>query len=99
VDEVDRKLGYPALDPHGSPIPSNEISPQIALVQLQAEEQGIISRRQPGAEITYRLWALGLGPGDAFQVKVTKDGFVIRVKDHEIKVPPDLVGKVSVEKA
>ncbi len=68
VDEVDKTLGYPALDPHGSPIPSRGENSGTCLHQLQLAEQSMISQRQPGAEITYRLWSLGLGPGDEFEV-------------------------------
>jgi ABC-type Mn2+/Zn2+ transport system permease subunit/Mn-dependent DtxR family transcriptional regulator len=98
VDEVDKQLGYPALDPHGSPIPSKETSPLIALNHLHPAEQGIISQRQPGAEIMYRLWALGLGPGDVFQVRGSEKDFIISIKDHDIHVPSDLAQRVSVEK-
>ena len=98
VDEVDKRLGYPALDPHGAPIPSKEKSPVLALSKLGNSDKGIISQRQPGADITYRLWTLGLGPDEAFIVKNAGNPFTITVKDEEIEVPDDLAEKVSVEK-
>ena len=98
VDEVDKRLGYPALDPHGSPIPSKEKSPALALSKLLPTDKGIISQRQPGADITYRLWELGLGPDEAFVVTNAGKLFTIKVKDAEISVPEDLAHKVSVEK-
>lgn len=98
VDEVDKRLGYPALDPHGAPIPSKEKSPVLALSKLSISEKGIISQRQPGADITYRLWTLGLGPDESFIVQNAGNPFTIKVKDEEIEVPDDLAEKVSVEK-
>lgn len=98
VDEVDMRLGYPSLDPHGSPIPSKEKSPVLALSGLATSDKAIISQRQPGADITHRLWALGLGPDEAFEVKQTGKNFTIWVKDEEIRIPEDLVAKISVEK-
>ena len=97
VDEVDKQLGYPALDPHGSPIPSRETSPNLALNQLQKNDHGIISRRQPGTEITYKLWDLGLGPGDPFQVEESGKEILLRVKEALITVPTALAGRISVE--
>lgn len=98
VDEVDKRLGYPALDPHGSPIPSREKLPAFALSKLVPMEKGIISQRQPGADITYRLWALGLGPAESFEVKKTGKQFTIEVNGEEINLPDELAQKVSVEK-
>ena len=98
VDAVDKKLGYPAVDPHGSPIPSKEKSPTLALSKLALNEKAIISQRQPGADITYRLWELGLGPDESFEVKKTGRPITIQVKDAEINVPEDLAEKVSVER-
>jgi Mn-dependent DtxR family transcriptional regulator len=98
VDAVDKQLGFPALDPHGSPIPSKEKAPVLSLVQLELKDHAIISLRQPGVDIMYRLWSLGLGPGDSFEVKRHDKDFVIQVKEKDILVPEDLAGKVSVEK-
>ena len=98
VDEVDKQLGYPALDPHGSPIPSKESSPLLALDKLQLSERGIISQRQPGAEITYRLWDLGLGPGDEFEVHSIGKEMTLAVNTEKINIPGELARRVSVEK-
>lgn len=98
VDEVDKKLGYPALDPHGAPIPSNEKSPLLALSKLDASDKAMISQRQPGADITYRLWKLGLGPEEGFVVKNVGTSITITVNDEEIIIPHDLAEKVSVVK-
>ena len=98
VDEVDKRLGYPARDPHGAPIPSKEKSPILPLSNLLVLDKAIISQRQPGADITYRLWELGIGPDEEFEVSQTGASVTIRVKDEVINVPADLAEKVSVEK-
>ena len=98
VDEVDKQLGYPALDPHGSPIPSKETTPVLAMHQLHTAEKAMISRRQPGAEITYRLWGLGLGPGDEFEVAAIGGEMILLVNAERINIPNDLARKVSVER-
>jgi DtxR family Mn-dependent transcriptional regulator len=98
VDEVDKTLGYPALDPHGSPIPSRESYPALALHQMQLSEHGIIAQRQPGAEITYKLWDLGLGPGDSFEVVGNIGEMILSVNAEKIRIPNELARRVSVER-
>ena len=99
VDAVDKQLGYPALDPHGSPIPGKETAHTLSLENLSARESGTISPRQPGAEITYKLWALGLGPGDSFTIRETGEDIILEVKDDLIHVPSTLARQISVDKA
>ncbi len=98
LDEVDKQLGYPALDPHGSPIPSKEKSPLLALNQLHTAEKGMIAQRQTGAEITYKLWDMGLGPGDLFEVKSAGLEMILQVKQETLNIPADLAKRISVEK-
>lgn len=98
VDEVDKQLGYPALDPHGSPIPSKGNQTILTLNRLAIRDRGTISLRQPGAEITYKLWSLGLGPGDAFVVEETGKEVILSMNEKKISLPDDLAQKISVEK-
>ncbi len=98
VDAVDKQLGYPALDPHGSPIPGKATGHTWSLEKLNVKESGTISPRQPGAEITYKLWALGLGPGDSFTIRETGDEIILEVKDDLIHIPSALAQQISVDK-
>lgn len=98
VDDVDKQLGYPALDPHGSPIPGREPLPHITLDHLNPADHGRFTQRQPGAEITYMLWDLGLGPGDHFEVTSKEDVIRIRVRGDDISLPVELARSVRVEK-
>jgi Fe2+ transport system protein FeoA len=61
-------------------------------------EAGTIAQRQPGAEITYKLWALGLGPGDSFEIKETGEDYIIAIKDAVVNIPAELARQISVEK-
>jgi len=97
VEEVDRHLGYPQVDPHGSPIPSAYADNLTKLADLFVHQQGRIARRQPGADIPHRLWELGLGPGDIVEV-TGKPGVVrIRTATTEAEVPADLAGRIILE--
>ena len=42
LDEVDKTLGYPTTDPHGSPIPARRGWPELSLLQLEPLQQGKI---------------------------------------------------------
>src|SRR5690606_6554087 len=97
INEVDRRLGFPSIDPHGSPIPSGETLPVTALRHLLADANGKIARRQPGVEISHKLWDLGLGPGDLFTVVENGDQVIIRVQDRDIVLSAELAEMVSVE--
>ena len=50
------------------------------------------------AEITYRLWSLGLGPGDEFEVAAIGGEMILLVNAERINIPNDLARKVSVER-
>jgi ABC-type Mn2+/Zn2+ transport system permease subunit/Mn-dependent DtxR family transcriptional regulator/Fe2+ transport system protein FeoA len=99
VDEVDKQLGYPALDPHGSPIPGKKLTQGYSLFDMIAGTKGIISSRQPGAEITYSLWDLGIGPGDPFTVLEKSNDFILETEGKSIHISRALAAKISVEPA
>jgi manganese/iron transport system permease protein len=68
LDEVDRELGYPTTDPHGSPIPRKHSSVLFALSQLHANQTGTISSDQPDSIATHALWQMGLEPNKVIRV-------------------------------
>lgn len=97
VDEVDEVLGYPWLDPHGSPIPSKEIKPSFALSELESTQKARIANRQIGEEVTHELWKLGLMPSSTFQLRNKEGGFfIIEVEGKEMKIPGSLAERISV---
>ena len=98
LDEVDAKLGYPALDPHGSPIPTKRGMPDFPLIKLQVNEQAKIATKQMNEHITAQLWSLGLLPETSFQV-IRKEGNSIAIKQNEqqITLPLLLAQKVNTQ--
>jgi Fe2+ transport system protein FeoA len=68
------------------------------MASLAASDQAAISQRQTGADITFRLWKMGLGPEDVFEVIESDGTFRIRVKNEEIEVPKELASQISVQR-
>lgn len=97
LDEVDEHLGFPDVDPHGSPIPAKEFKPAFALSQLRIDQKAQIARRQIGEDITHELWKLGLVPmTDLKIVGQVGQFFVVETSGKELKIPKDLANKISV---
>ena len=98
MDEMEEKLGYPVLDPHGSPIPKREKLPTFSLANLSQNQHAIIEKNQINDFIITKLWELGLMPGSDVAIKATNERFVeIEVNGKSVKVPKNLSGKISVE--
>ena len=98
LDEVDRVLGFPVLDPHGSPIPTKLGLPGRPLSRLSAGQAGRISHQQANEQVTVRLWELGLLPGAPFSVRQKEDLFVeIDTDGKALKLPGSLAELVNVE--
>jgi Mn-dependent DtxR family transcriptional regulator len=97
VDAVDRHLGYPMTDPHGSPIPASPDATLCTLDDLFVHQQGRIALRQPGADIPHRLWELGLGPGDILEVMRKAGTVMVRTATRETEVPADLARRIALE--
>lgn len=98
LNEVDKKLGYPTTDPHGSPIPGRKGLPERSLAHLAFGIPGKIASRQGNEQITSQLWQLGILPEkeikilkrDAKMVEVSQNGKVFQL-------PLDFAAKVSLE--
>lgn len=69
LDEVERSLGYPELDPHGSPIPLKGIIDGSTLCDLKENEIATIKNEQLSEHISAELWSLGLVPGALVELK------------------------------
>ncbi|MFK7950665.1 MAG: iron chelate uptake ABC transporter family permease subunit [Saprospiraceae bacterium] len=98
MDEMEEKLGYPAHDPHGSPIPKREKLPTFSLANLSKNQHAIIEKHQINDFIITKLWELGLMPGSDVIIKESNEQFVaIEVNGKAVKVPKTLSNKISVE--
>lgn len=99
LDEVDRTLGYPTTDPHGSPIPARRGLPELSLLQLDILQSGKIALKQPSENVTARLWQLGLLAETDFSIKDKAAEFVeVEQGGKGIKIPLDLARRINVVK-
>jgi ABC-type Mn2+/Zn2+ transport system permease subunit/Mn-dependent DtxR family transcriptional regulator len=97
LDELEEKLGFPAHDPHGSPIPKSAKSPQFTLSKLGINQSGKIESHQVEDYIVTRLWELGLLPGSEFKVENINNDFIeINFQNKMIKISMELSKKISV---
>ena len=97
LDEVDKKLGYPTTDPHGSPIPARRGLPKFSLIQLEVRQQGRIAAKQNSEHVTNRLWQLGLFPEAQFFVKtISSDSVEIEQDGKKLEIPLDLARRINV---
>ncbi|RLD22331.1 MAG: hypothetical protein DRI69_01540 [Bacteroidetes bacterium] len=97
LDEVDRELGYPTTDPHGSPIPRKHSSVLFALSQLRADQQGTISADQPDSVATRTLWQMGLKPNKVIRViERSGDTVIIEVAGENLVIQAKVADKVNV---
>jgi ABC-type Mn2+/Zn2+ transport system permease subunit/Mn-dependent DtxR family transcriptional regulator len=97
LDDVDKVLGYPTTDPHGSPIPARRGLPEFSLLQLMPAEHGTIAAKQPGEHVTARLWQLGLLPETAFSISKKETEFIeVQQSGKLIQVPVDLARRVKI---
>ncbi len=99
LDEMDRELGFPGMDPHGSPIPSKSIQPTMALSDLVVGQTAQITARQPGEEVTHELWKMGLLPATQFHFREMNDReMMIESEGKQFRIPVQLAKRISVEK-
>lgn len=97
LDEVDKKLGYPTTDPHGSPIPLKPTGPKQPLLKLKPRSKAKISKTQISDTIESELWELGLVPGAILQVEsIGKSNVNIKVDGKSIKIPAEIASQINV---
>ncbi len=97
LDEVDKTLGYPTTDPHGSPIPARRGLPEFSLLQLLPNQQAKIAAKQPGEHVSSRLWQLGLLPDTAFSILNKAPEYIeVEQSGKHIQVPVDLARRVKI---
>jgi DtxR family Mn-dependent transcriptional regulator len=100
-------LGYPSSCPHGDPIPAKDggVAPRVAhsLAEQQSPADLVIRRvKDSDPELLRYLKARGLLPGTAISL-VEEEPFggalVLRVGDHEVRVPRGAAAGVFVSAA
>ena len=98
LDEVDQELGYPTIDPHGSPIPAKiGLSPNLSLYEIAIAQEAKIAVQQLDSTVTNQLWQLGLLPNNVFTIQKKENDFVEILTDgKKIKLPKKLARKINV---
>ena len=99
LDKVDEALGFPSVDPHGSPIPTKVGFPDFPMTHLEVLQKAKIAPKQISEKITVHLWKLGLLPETLFLVqRKEKDVLEIQYEDKSLKLPLELARKINTEK-
>lgn len=100
LDELEQGLGFPTVDPHGSPIPQKNSTPKLTLLQLGENQKAIITTYQLNESISTQLWQLGIVPKKEFLIKnITESGYEIEQNGGEIvTISKSLAAKIGVEK-
>ena len=99
LDEVDKKLGYPETDPHGSPIPRKSKKLNMSLISQKLNIRLRILKEQVNESVESDLWELGLLPNTFVTIKkITREKVVVQQGQNSIEMDPDLAGQVVVSK-
>ena len=99
LDEVDRTLGFPPVDPHGSPIPMKGGGiPDHPLNTLKKNQQARIAEKQVNEHVTTQLWQLSLLPGTPFVMqRLEGESIELLLADRLVKLPNELARQINVE--
>ena len=93
VNAVDRELGYPHHDPHGSPIPANPDGKVIALKDLPIGANARIASIQINEHISAVLWELGILPHSVLN---RKNQMVVEIQGELKTIPEEIYGDLKV---
>ncbi|GJM36182.1 MAG: hypothetical protein DHS20C18_51830 [Saprospiraceae bacterium] len=97
LDEVDQVLGFPTIDPHGSPIPGKYGIPSFPLSRMEVLQKARIAQQQINEHITAQLWQFGLLPDTAFSINEKNDQHIhIQLGDKSVELPTELARKINV---
>ena len=99
LDEVDKTLGYPETDPHGSPIPPKINKPAFSITHLYPNESAAISRTQISEHVSAELWSRGISPDTIIILeKIEQGSYFLKSKHKTIQLPSRLARMIRVEK-
>ncbi len=98
LDEVDRTLGYPRTDPHGSEIPARPGAPEHNLLLATPGQQVKLSEHQPYEKVASRLWELGLSASLPVTV-LSRDNRRLEVQQNGrvVEIPLEMARLISTE--
>ncbi len=94
IDEVDKSLGYPEIDPHGSPIPK---SGTITLAKAAKNKQYSFLKDQENDSIDAQLWDMKILPETPFIIQRKGSQTIDILYDNKrMKIPNSLAQKALV---
>ena len=97
LDEVDRQLGYPTTDPHGSPIPRKGTELARSLAGMSTGSSVIISQDQSNDHAAKVLWELGIEPAQTVTiVDITSTAVRVMSEGNQLEIPRRDAEKISV---
>lgn len=97
LDQLDAKLGYPKLDPHGSPIPTGGSKAKKPLLVATVAQEIQISTTQISDHVESQLWSLGLIPDMDIVLSAKNDEYVtLEFNGKKIKVSRPLAEKINI---
>ncbi len=97
LNAVDRHLGFPQVDPHGSPIPRHASVPDFSLSNLQLGSQAVLSLAQDGSMVSAHLWREQLQAGQPITLVNKGTDFVeVQQNDRQIRLPLHIADQVNV---
>ena len=98
IDELDKKLGYPKLDPHGSPIPQKASGDILA--DCPVNKAFLISPQQESEKIEALLWELGIGSLSKVKIsKKDKNAIWIESEGKKLKINIQSARKIKITSA
>jgi ABC-type Mn2+/Zn2+ transport system permease subunit/Mn-dependent DtxR family transcriptional regulator len=100
LEKVDRRLGFPDIDPHGSPIPPGKNAknrPRLAEGHIGQKMK--IAAKQNDRTVVGKLWEWGVAAGDVVEVlSADSENLTIKFKSTTLTIPKSLGQKVIIER-
>jgi len=97
IEKVNRKLGYPEKDPHGSQIPQPASYQPIQLIKLHRGQKARVSPDQDSEESKAFLWQSGITAGNLVTLQdKNQESLVLSINGKEILIPQIFAEKVKV---
>jgi len=98
IEEVDEKLGYPTIDPHGSRIPTRKDHPDFPLSHLAPKSLAQIDEEQINQSVIDELRKLGLLPETNIEVLERTPNFIeVNLNGVTVKVPVKLAREINIK--
>jgi ABC-type Mn2+/Zn2+ transport system permease subunit/Mn-dependent DtxR family transcriptional regulator len=98
LQEVEAQLGFPAFDPHGSPIPQQR-GTAVRLNQLQLGDQAMVLTEQPDQQVSTALWKLGINPNQVITLeRVEQAQLWLKIGEKSHQLPAALAAAMMVRR-